>query len=740
MTKRNFLLGKGERLTEDIIVKSGGGPKDKPYTFTEAKARLAPMLISTSTVVDSLPSDACPHDQAIISIVLNPEFLAKSYYPSELLKEIGVEIVGSRPKKITPEKRSKDREIVETFSTELFARGSRSAIRAWSQSLPSWRESSKGANDLISIEEITALEPRQKIKGVIPNHGLFPLEIVLHSDELESHTHVLKEFTDYLLHRNLPAEFGRRFFAKGLCFIEVDAPSERVEEIAQYSLVRAIRQMPELRLFLPPIRSSSIPLAVPQLPSDAPISSDISVAIFDGGIPDEHPLNSWVTSYEMPDMGPAIDEYLSHGVSVTSAALFGHINPREPLPRPYSFIDHYRVLDDAPNSNPHELYEVLDRIEGALSTREYDFISLSLGPHLPIEDDDVHAWTAVLDDRLSRTSTLAIIAVGNDGESDPLLGLNRIQVPADCVNALAIGACDSPDANWQRALYSSVGPGRSPGIIKPDLVEFGGVVDRPFIVLGPEVHPTLSSTGGTSFSAPSVVRLATAIRAHFSSNINHLAIRTLLIHTSEKNDQDVKEVGWGRVARNLNDVVLCDDDTIRVVYQGEISPAKYIRAAIPLPSGVIDGMVTINATICYKSQTDPHHPGNYTRAGLQLTFRPHEDKFTRDDQVHPNSASFFGSCGTGSTEEELRRDAWKWENCLHSSKRLRGSSLKNPCFDIHYNSRLEGRNFAPDVKLPYALVVTVQAKNIVDLYDQIVRKYANIIEPIRPRLEIPLRA
>ena len=70
------------------------------------------------------------------------------------------------------------------------------------------------------------------------------------------------------------------------------------------------------------------------------------------------------------------------------------------------------------------------------------------------------------------------------------------------------------------------------------------------------------------------MRLATGVRAHFGANINHLAIRALLIHTCEKGEHNHKEIGWGRVARSLDDIVLCDDDTVRVVYQGEISPAK----------------------------------------------------------------------------------------------------------------------------------------------------------------------
>ncbi|TIT05235.1 MAG: peptidase S8 and S53, subtilisin, kexin, sedolisin, partial [Mesorhizobium sp.] len=78
-------------------------------------------------------------------------------------------------------------------------------------------------------------------------------------------------------------------------------------------------------------------------------------------------------------------------------------------------------------------------------------------------------------------------------------------------------------------------------------------------------------------------------------------------------------------------------------------------------------------------------------------------------------------------------------NCLHARRAFRGASLRNPCFDIHYNSRLEGRNFTPAEKLPYALAVTVRAKGIADFYDQVVRKYATQLEPLRPVVEIPIR-
>ena len=109
MTKRNFLLGKGERLIEDVVGVRGGGPKQHPYTFEEARTRLTPSLDRVISVISDLPLEACPDDQAAAIVTLNPEYIAKSYYPDDLFRALGIEPVGSRPKRITPEKRSRGR-------------------------------------------------------------------------------------------------------------------------------------------------------------------------------------------------------------------------------------------------------------------------------------------------------------------------------------------------------------------------------------------------------------------------------------------------------------------------------------------------------------------------------------------------------------------------------------------------------------------------------------------------------
>lgn len=733
----NFLLARGERLTHNVVVRGGGAPKFAPYTFAEAKNRLAPMLKEASAALDALPDAACPKDQAVASLTLNPEYIAKSFFPAGLLRTVGLEAVGSRPKRMKPEKRSKGREVEETVTTELFLAGTRSAFRRWSEGLGDWTVDRDGADALVKIETISAPESTEKLIHVADGGKRGVFEVVLHADEAYGENFVVPKFKEYLKTLGIDAPLEKRFYAGGLGFVQLEAPRGKMSEVAAFSFVRAVRPMPPLRMLRPSIRTAGISTDTVTLPGQGALDTKIQAAIFDGGLPPKHPLTKWAKPIDAPGVGTAEASLLKHGIGVTSAFLFGHIDPALPVPRPFSGVHHYRVLDTEPGQNPFELYEVLGRLESVLNSKHYDFVNLSLGPELPIDDNEVHAWTAVLDEYLSHGKSLAVVAVGNGGQRDVATAANRIQVPADCVNALAVGSADSPGASWVRAPYSSVGPGRSPGLIKPDLVAFGGSVARPYLVVGEKDATKLEPTGGTSFAAPSTLRIATGIRAHLGTSLSPLAIRALLVHCAEPSDIPHVEVGWGRVPQDLADVAVCPDDTIRVVYEGTITASKYVRAPIPVPAEPLEGLVKIKATLCYATEVDPHHPGNYTRAGLDATFRPDKTKVAAAAQ-HAISKSFFGKDRPTVTEEELRRDAWKWENCLHAEHAYRGRSLNAPAFDIHYNARAEGKDNSKKQELRYALIISVHARRVSDLYNRIVRRYQGTLEALLPVIEIPL--
>lgn len=742
MDKRNFLLGKGEDLTSAITLPSGFGNKKHPYTFGEAQTRLKKMLDKVVTGLNALPDKACPDDFAVATITLHPSYIAKSYFPTDLLRSAGLETVGSRPVKIKPEKHPKKEAITECLTTEIFVKGTRKQFSQWNRQFADLQESSRADNQIIEIESISFPEPQAKMKNVPAKGKNIAYEVVLHMNEVQAENGHLKQFQEYLSMLGIQTTLPHRFFANGLCFLGLEAPAKLAEQIATFSLIRVLRAMPNLRMLKPSMRAAynknKLTVFLPQAAS--PLDKTIQAAIFDGGIPATHPLNKYVTCYDFPGMRPASDEMLSHGVSVTSAFLFGHIDPQKTLPIPYANVDHYRVIDDAPGQHKFELFEVLERIKGVLQSKKkkYDFINLSLGPELPINDDEVHAWTAMLDQYLSDGHTLATIAVGNyeDGKSE------RIQVPSDCVNALAIGACDSAGDGWKRAKYSAKGPGRSPGLVKPDLLDFGGCDTSPFSTLHADGSNTLYQTVGTSYASPAVLRLATGIRAHFSDTLNLLAIRALMVHSSENANLAATEVGWGRVARSLDDIVVCKNTTVRVVYQGEIPPSKSIRVPIPFPSGKLKGKITIKATLCYATLVDPDHPGNYTRSGLIPIFRPNKTKF-EEGATHAKSKPFFTKTLKSKrhrTEEELRADAWKWENCVHASVSFLPGTLNDPLFDIHYNARTEGHEGNTKDKIRYALIITIEAPGMEDIYDRVVRKFSMRLKTLQPTIDIPLRA
>ena len=343
----------------------------------------------------------------------------------------------------------------------------------------------------------------------------------------------------------------------------------------------------------------------------------------------------------------------------------------------------------------------------------------------------------MLDSHLSDGRCLASIAVGNTGHLDRPSGNARVQVPSDCVNALSVGAASSRGTDWRRSEYSSVGPGRSPGLVKPDVLAFGGCRREHFYVYEPKTLPRPVAIKGTSFATPATLRLAVGVRAHFGERLSPLALKALLVHAADDAGLPRSEVGWGRLPDQIEDLVICPEGTARVVYQGTLEPARYVRARIPLPAEQLQGMVRISATFCIASTTDPQDPSNYTRAGLDVVFRPHAEKFDREDSVNPKSEAFF-QLRDFSTETELRHQAHKWETTMHACQSKRGSSLLRPVFDIHYNARESGAANQSADKLKYALVITVESTRTPDLYDQVVRTYATQLEPLTPVIEIPV--
>ena len=542
-----FLIGYGERLTETVKPTLGGGGLPPPYEEREARLRMVPQVKRVSSIAQQLPAAACPDDRVVALMTMHPSFAAKSNYPAKLLQAAGLSTVGSRSRQVIPSRTvhaTKDDNGKKSYETrpgseerptiEFFVESTRTSLHNWAQHLQDHSQRLESdERDLAVVEEFSmpSTEERSRLPSDLRDE--VSLEVVLHAaGDTSRYGFVLEAFRDYAVSLGAEPHMQRRLDVGGLSFVPVSAAANQVEELARFSFIRVVRPVPRLRMLLP---SESVVRSARQveahLPKAPPVDPDLRVAVFDGGVNNNSVLSQWATAKATPNLGTTSGPYVDHGSMVTSALLFGPIDPHSQYSIPYSYVDHYRVLDSAPIHDPHEMFDVLHRIEAILTQHEYEFVNLSIGPDLPIEDNEVHSWTAFLDSYLADGQTLIAVATGNNGAFDRPSGNARIQVPSDAVNALSVGAASSQGSDWSRANYSSIGPGRTPASVKPDIVAFGGTDLEPFLTVS--ARNELVKSSGTSFAAPLALHTGVGIRALFGDRLGALALKALIIHNCD---------------------------------------------------------------------------------------------------------------------------------------------------------------------------------------------------------------
>ena len=739
MANERYLLAYTQTLERAPYVSHPGG--EPPYTLAEQRKRQEPQLRALAADIAHVPAAAMASSQVVAVLRLNPQALSRSAFPQALFKHADLRLLGSRSAQVKPQGGRAATKNKPTLTTDLFVAASAEKLnRMLPLLMASERLAPKDpiASDFRGLEEIHLMSVADRVKPGIREKP-DDVELVLHYDA-QLDVDWYGPFTKFAKHVGVELDPGLEFASGGLLFMAATATRAAARELAQYTFVRAIRPLPEPRpLEQPKVLRSAKSKAV--LPSEPPVDPGVSIAVFDGGLPANHPFGQWATAYEPfapHDIGAPVSILTDHGLSVTSAALFGSIEPGVVAPRPYAKVDHYRVLGTN-TQDKKGLYRSLALIDDILAQRSYQFISLSLGPPDPMDDDNVSPWTTLLDDHLGDGNALACVAVGNNGAgAHPKC---RVLAPADSVNALGVGACNASEGVWSRAAYSAVGPGRSPGLVKPDVLHFGGVDNDPYLFAG--LSGQVLQTTGTSFAAPGLTRMAAGMRSHFGSKLSPMALKALLVHCSER-DSDVHsmlEVGWGRACHSLHALTVCPPGYARVIYSGKMQPGGVLRAPVLVPSG-LSGKVTIRATLCYSCRTDPNTPGDYTRAGLDITFRPDAtsfkiDKATGKTAKNPASNSFFKQ-HDHLTEDERRLLAQKWNTVMHAEHNKYVTSLNAPCFDLHYIAREPGRSATPSgaPEIHFALVISLIQGKTPDIYERVQAEFPTLVSQIGPVIAI----
>jgi len=729
MNERNLLLGRGELLTTESPFKPGGGPKKYPYSIQEVREALTNSLEFIEQAITQLPDTAKPRGEGVFELTLHPSFVAKSYFPEGALRRSGLRDLGSKETTIIPRTiiDARDKGKQQATAT-IFVAGNMRAIKQFASLLISEATPKTIQKELREIESLEWLPGESKISGKLPaDDEIHSFEVALHAGADEED--IVVAFAELAKSMSAKADLARRIRVGRLTFLPLLAKASTLKVLSDFAFLRVARLMPALRITDPNIVRQTISGTAPSMPLGMALDQSTRVAIFDGGLGTTD-MSMWAKEFVYDDTKETHGQLLLHGNEVTSTFLFGRPSDvMTSLPQPYMNVDHYRVLSPISGNDP-DLFDVLHRIKSVLETGEYKFANLSLGPRMPIYDDEVHAWTATLDQLCSRYGIFTTVAVGNDGDVE---GADRIQPPADMVNAIAVGSADSSGTKWKRAPYSCIGPGRSPGYVKPDGLAFGGSDNEPFKVLNPLLGNVVG-VQGTSYAAPLTLRTAAGVAATTAYEMTAIALKALLVHhADQRKSLNQHEVGWGRFKEDPIHLLECGPESATIIFQGKLAKGEYRRCPIPFPNVPFPDTVEIKATICIQAHTDPEHAINYTRSGMGVVFRP---RYGIGDE---EAAGFFGKATQyKKTERQLRDDAHKWETCLHRVHKFNTPvDLVDPVFDIEYHARERSRGVqsmsAPDVR--YALIVTITAKGLPEIYNLIRQRY-EVLQPVILRSEI----
>jgi hypothetical protein len=118
--------------------------------------------------------------------------------------------------------------------------------------------------------------------------GVF--EVVLHADEVDGEEIYVPKFQEYLKSIGLNPPLKHRFYAGGLRFLELEGPRNKMRDVAAFSLVRAIRPMPPLRMLRPAIRTAGVPTDSVQLPNESPVDPKSAPSFSTAGFPTSIPF------------------------------------------------------------------------------------------------------------------------------------------------------------------------------------------------------------------------------------------------------------------------------------------------------------------------------------------------------------------------------------------------------------------------------------------------------------------
>jgi hypothetical protein len=752
------LLTNGEKLREAITIgPTGGGPKTYPVSLADSVANLATFTESAIRESAALPAEY-RGARLVVEATLRPEFLANSYFPAELLKTIKAEPIGSRFSTAVRHATGRTPQEDNARTKTLFLSADDNSLHRLNALLQNPNAvgiTDKVRHALQAIDRIEVSKARQVLPETVESDRAV-LESVLHP-ESDGYGHAVSA-SQLTLERweslidSLGGEIEDSWIRRSgqFTYIPVTLPVEAVSQAREFNSLRIISPMPHARR-VEEIRELPVPRALTEPTSPPEALRPLRVAVFDGGVDSNSPY--WAGRVTERTLGSILPDSQAddHGALVTSALLYG-ADPQEPLEPANMAIDHFRVWPQV-GQDDYEMYWLLDEIKAAVEHADYQVVIIATAPQKFIEEDYVDRWTHELDQLSHDRNVLFVTAAGNNGEQRAQSGQNRILLPSDMVNGMAIGASTTRRPKPDRASYSAIGPGRPGGRVRPDGLAFGGTDASPFYFLRND--GTVAATVGTSAAAPNFVHgiadLATRIGP---TRVSPVSLRAFAAHFAlpAASGLSAGQVGHGALRESWEFVNDDRSHVAHVLYEDVISRDESIPLLIPMPDGAGRNRIKLTYTLVTSTAVDAKDPVEYTKAGLTIRLRPDSEKFAfskrgetartlhlRRDAAEIARLSTLGftpaadpvtiSLNYRGKDESKLREEGKWDTLRSFTRSFQAGNLFRPRVEISYLAREEGLLLNDAPPLSWALLVTLEGPGGSNLHDE-VRAQFPVLTPL----------
>lgn len=479
--------------------------------------------------------------------------------------------------------------------------------------------------------------------------------------------------------------------------------------------------------------------------------SDIRIGIIDGGISDNNAfLQPYIVGRE--EFVNASYRNPNHATFIASTIQYGNKLNGIPnaFPQKFKFVDIIAIPNGDSTFGPvdtigeEELMEIIQEVMKKYSANTKIW-NLSLGIESKICSGSMSDLGIFLDYVQDEYNVQIFISSGNLKDA-PLrewpaqvnMGeRDRIISPADSVRSITVGSValfDSEDSIVKAdepSPFSRRGPGAN-YIVKPDVVDYGGNISISSGIDGLGMRG-LDSDGnviegiGTSYSNSRVAQKFASIYDEMIDK-DLLLAKAMLIHSArmnsrellDQNQDNIKYYGFGMPAVNVQDILLCSEDEITLVFRQKVIQGSHLEMFdFPYPKSLIRSgkcFGEIGMTLVYNPILDDRYGREYCRTNIDVSFGIY--KYTPDGKLDYAGCVPLESSWDEKFEKARVENGFKWSPIKSYYRKIDRGIQAGDGWKIRIDMNPRNGLIVPFQK--FVLIVTIKDSTGHDIYSEVV--------------------